>query len=144
MLTGVASFGNTYHRITARSSPSHAWIELHRLVEAFCRTAGRPFTAVFAELEARFDFSRTQRARGPDVATMRAAAESLRAERDALLAARRVWIAEQRRRKVFARDSAPPGLREAEARSRAYAARIPRVGCWGWRLRRARLGSGAP
>lgn len=137
MLRGVASFGNSYRRIVTRASPSHAWIELHRLVEAFCRTAGRPFTDVFAELEDRFSFSRTHRARWPDLPAMRAAAEWLRGERDALLAARRAWIAEQRRRKAFARESAPAGLREAEARSRNYAARLPHVGCWGWRLRRS-------
>lgn len=137
------SFGNSYRRIAAGGSPSHMWIELHRLVEAFSRTAGQPFTAVFAELEEQFGFGRAVRARWPDVATMRAAAESLRARRDLLIAERRAWIAEQRRRKAASRRiDAPAGLREAEARSRALAARRPRVGCWGWRLRRERRGAG--
>lgn len=133
------SFGNSYQRILAGSSPSHMWIELHRLVEAYCRTAGRPFTAVFAELEELFRFSRTVRARWPDVPTMRAAAEHLHGLRDAILAERRAWIAERRRTKRFARASSPPAhLRDAEARARAHAAERPQVGCWGWRLRRER------
>lgn len=136
-------FGNTYRRILASGSASHVWIDLHRLVESFCRTVGRPFTDVFAELERRFEFSRTVRARWPELATMRAAAEWLRAERDVHLAARRAWIAEQRRRKAASqRERVPDGLREAEARSREQAARRRPVGCWGWRIDRERQTSG--
>jgi predicted methyltransferase len=135
--SAAMSFGGSYRRIMAQTSPSHAWIELHRLVEAFCRTAGRPFTEVFAELEARFGFVRGEPRRWPDLETMRAAAEWLRAARAGRLAARRAWSAEQRRAKAAGRRGrAPAALREVEARSRAYAATVPRVGCWGWRRRR--------
>jgi hypothetical protein len=133
------SFANTHRRLAAGASAGHAWIELHRLVEAFCRTAGRPFAEVFAGLEARFGFARAEPGRWPDLATMRAAADWLRAARELQLAERRAWIAERRRAKAAARRAeVPPGLREAEARARAYAATVPRVGCWGWRARRER------
>lgn len=133
------SFGGSYRRILDRASPGHMWIELHRLVEAYCRTAGRTFTEVFAELEARFGFARAERTRWPDVATMRAAARWLHARREAQLAERRAWIAGQRRARAAARRvPAPAGLREAEERSRDYAATVPRVGVWGWRRRRDR------
>lgn len=135
-------FGSSYRRITAGASPSHAWIELHRLAESFCRTAGRPFTEVFAELEARFGFVRADRRRWPDLETMRAAAAWLRAAREVQLAERRAWIAGQRRAKaVGRRTQVQAGLREVEARLRAYAATRPRPGCWGWRRRRQQSAS---
>jgi hypothetical protein len=131
------SFGNSLARIRDGGSPSHMWIHFHWLVEAYCRTSGRSFREVFAELELRFGFSRRVRSRWPGVETMRAAAEWLHTLRDAHLAERRDWIAGQRRAKAASdRHSAPAGLREAEARSRAHAASLPALGCWGWRRRR--------
>ncbi len=117
------------------------WIQLHFLVEAFCRTSGRPFREVFTELELRFGFSRRVPSRWPGVETMQAAAEWLHALREAQLAERRAWIAGQRRAKKSSdRHSVPAGLREAEARARAHAASVPAVGCWGWKRRREREG----
>ncbi len=137
ILAAEVGFRNTLTRIREGSSPSHMWIRLHWLVEAYCGTSGRPFGEVFGELELRFGFSRRARGRWPGVETMRAAAEWLHVLREAQLAERREWIAGQRRAKAASdRHSAPAGLRAAEARSRAYAATVPRVGCWGWRLRR--------
>lgn len=132
------SFVNTLGRIRCGRSPSHMWIDLHWLVEAFCRTSGRPFPAVFAELELRFGFSREVRSRWPDAVIIRAAAEWLHTLREPHLAERRAWIAGQRRAKATSdRHGVPAGLREAEARSRNYAASLPEVGCCGWRRRRA-------
>ena len=135
----ASTFGNSFARIRDGRSPSHMWIQLHWLVEAFCRTSGRPFREVFAELELRFGFSRSVRSRWPGVETMRAAAQWLHTLREAQLSERREWIAGQRRIKASSdRHSAPAGLREAEARSRAHAATLPEVGCWGWKQRRER------
>ena len=132
-------FGNTLRRIRDGASPRHVWLELHRLVEAFCRTFGRPFNEVFADLELRFSFSRAVRSRWPGIESMQAAAEWMQTLREAHLAERRAWGAARRRAKAASdRHSAPAGLREAEARSRAHAATVPTVGCWGWRLQRAR------
>jgi len=126
-------------------SPSRVWIELHRLVEAYARTAGHPFTQVFVELEERFDFARAERCRWPDIETMQAAAALLGERRDAVLRRRGAWIADRRRAKAHRRSGLPgpvapaaPELLLHEARCRAHSATIPRVGYWGWRARRQR------
>jgi hypothetical protein len=130
-------FGSSYKRVMSFSSVSHAWIELHRLVEAYSRTVGIPFREVFAELEKRFGFAREVRTRWPDIGTIRLAAAWLRARRQRVLEERRAWIAARRHTKAAGRGGpAPAGLREMDARIRAYAASVPRLGCWGWRARR--------
>jgi hypothetical protein len=122
----VASFNNAYRRVLAGGSPSHAWIGLHRVVEAFCRTSGRDFNDVFAELEQRFDFSRGDTRRWPELATMKAAATMLHEERERVLALRRA---------LGARDDAAARaeLRAFDAQVRAHAGRARHVGVWGWR-----------
>ena len=143
------SFPYAYRKIMRWSSPSHLWIELHRLIEAYARTAGTPFSEVFAELEERFGFARGERSRWPDVETMRAAATLLGERRGDLLRRRRGWIAARRQAKAHRRAGlsgavAPPApeLLLHEARCRAHSAAIPRVGCWGWRARRQRQSDG--
>ena len=121
------------------ASASHAWIALHRLVEAFCRLTGNSFGAVFAELEARFDFARAEPGRWPDPPTMRRAADWLRGAREEVLAARNALIAARRAAKALGRRTPVPAeLDRSEARIRAYAAALPRVGHWGWKRRRER------
>jgi hypothetical protein len=135
----VASFGSAYTRVMHGGSASHAWIALHRLVEAYCRTTGRAFAEVFSELEQRFAFTRRDRNRWPDLAVMRAAATMLHTQRLAALVPRRAWAARRRQSRSH-REPVPAGVREAEARARDYAARIPNVGAWGWRRRRKQAG----
>ena len=131
------SFHNSYERIMVVSSTSHAWIHLHRLVEAYCRTSGTPFNVVFEELEQRFGFRRADRARWPDLDTMRRAAEWLREARNRLLDERRELVRLQREAKRQGRRTrVARRLQAAEARTRAHAEGIPRVGYWGWRKRR--------
>jgi len=133
------SFNNDHDRVQRLQSASHAWIALHRLVEAYARGAGVPFSAVFEALERRFDFSRTDERRRPDLGTMRRAATWLRTEREALLATRRGLDAAQRATKSAGeRQRVSPALAGDLARVRANAAQFPRVGCWGWRRRRVR------
>jgi len=142
-------FPYAYRKIMSWGSPSHVWIELHRLVEAYARTAGIPFSEVFAELEERFAFAREERGRWPDVETMRAAATLLGERRSALLRRRRAWIAARRQAKAHRRSGLPGAVAPAahelllhEARCRAHSATIPRVGYWGWRARRQRQREG--
>ncbi len=139
------SFSNAYRRIMSWRSESHAWIALHRLVEAYARSAGIPFSEVFAELEEALGFARGERARWPDLETMREAARILRGRREALLRRRSAWIAARRSAKARRRSGRPgrieppaPELLAHEARCRAHSATIPAVGCWGWRARRRR------
>lgn len=119
------------------ASASHAWIALHRMVDAYCRLTGVAFRAVFAELERRFDFERGDAGRWPDPPTMQRAADWLKGERDQALAARNALIAARRREKALGRrTSVPAELARSEACIREYRAALPRVGCWGWRHRR--------
>lgn len=135
---GAMSFAGSYRRVMEIESTSHVWIHLHRLVESYARTMGTPFSDVFDELERRFDFRRGERARWPDVATMRRAAEWLRVSRTRVVEERRKLIDERREAKRRGhREPVPTRLRELEARSLSHARNIPRVGYWGWRARRA-------
>ena len=119
------------------ASASHAWIALHRMVDAYCRLTGMSFRAVFAELVRRFRFERGDPSRWPDASTMRQAADWLNAERAEVLAARDALIAARRRAKASGRRTpVPDELARSEARIRDYRASLPRVGCWGWRGRR--------
>jgi hypothetical protein len=115
-------------------SVSHAWIELHRLVEAYCRTTGGRFSAVFAELEGRCGFVRDDRAQWPDLATIRAAADELQGRRQARLDARARLIAARRQAKAGGRRDPPPP--ELAALETIRGPSPPRVGYWGWRRRR--------
>lgn len=121
------------------ASASHAWIALHRMVDAYCRLTGSPFRLVFAELERRFDFDRGDPRRWPDPPTMRRAADWLSAARQEVLAARNRLIAARREAKARGvRGQVPDELARSEARIRDYRASLPSVGCWGWRRRRER------
>jgi hypothetical protein len=132
------SFNNTYKRVMAGGSPSHVWIELHRLVEAYCRTVAVPFSQVFHELERRFGFSRSDRSRWPDMDTMRVAARYLHEERQRRLELRAAWTAQRRGEKTrrVADSEARRWLGSEGARNQAYASSAPKVGYWGWRARR--------
>ena len=129
-------FGSSFKRVMSYRSASHAWIELHRLVEAYCKTVATPFHDVFAALEARFDFGR-EPAKWPELATMRRAAVWLRDRRQLALTERASATAAQRAEKARGRRvSVPATLRASEAAVRGYVASTPQVGAWGWRDRR--------
>jgi len=136
-------FANTYRRIFTFESPSHAWIALHRLVEAACRTLGTTFTVEFEQLERRFAFARADPRRWPDLATMRRAAEYIAARRAEALTRRDGLIASRRASKRRGRRCAvPKELAALEARHQVHSPRPPRVGYWGWRKRREEAGPG--
>jgi hypothetical protein len=133
-------FNNLFRRIKGTCRPglaSHVWIDVHRLVEAYCHTVAEPFTVVFADLERRFSFSRSDPRRWPDLRTMGEVAEWLRARRVCVLAERAQWDEAQRREKARCRRAfVLEPLRQANAKCRSYAMRMPKVGYWGWRARR--------
>lgn len=150
MVVGVTRFNNTFARMSETGSPGHLWIDLHRLVEGFCRTTGRGFEEVFTHLEMNFNFSRRDRRRWPSAQVMVLVATLLHAEREAILAERRSWISGQRAAKARSHRGPPPAeLAEAEARAREYAARS-RVtaarfsGKWGWERRGKLMQRGDP
>lgn len=132
------SFNNDYRQILARRSASHAWIALHRLVEAYGRTFGLRFTVVFAELEAELGFRRTIESQWPTLATMQAGARWLRARREEMLARRAALVAERRAAKRAGRRVPVPADLRAIERQLGGGPPVPRVGVWGWRRRRER------
>jgi hypothetical protein len=115
--------------------PSHAWIALHRCVEANARLTGEPFGVIFARLERAHRFGRAPD-RWPDAACIRVAVDRLQAERDA-------FLAELNARAQARRAEKRAGLREnRDARltqlcEQQAAHHVPTVGYWGWRRRRA-------
>ncbi|MGB1014807.1 MAG: hypothetical protein ACPG4T_11785, partial [Nannocystaceae bacterium] len=56
--------------------PSHAWIALHRCVEALARQTGEPFTSIFDRIGRAHGFGRAP-ARWPNATQIRAAAADL-------------------------------------------------------------------
>lgn len=131
------SFNNTCRQVTERRSVSHAWIALHRVVEAYARSAGLRFSVVFAELEERFGFERAVPSRWPGLETMQAAARLLRQRRDAMFQERSALVASRRAEKRRGRRvPVAPDLVRIEHRSILPA---PPVGYWGWRKRRVEL-----
>lgn len=131
------SFNNSYRQVVELPSASHAWIALHRLVEAHGRTVGAPFHVVFDEIERHFGFRRDVLPQWPDQDTMRRAAQWLRAQHDQALARRQALVAARRSEKRRGhRVPVPAELRAIELQTAVNAAATPRVGYWGWRKRR--------
>lgn len=114
--------------------PSHAWIALHRCVEANARLTGEPFEAIFTRLEQAHGFGRDPD-RWPDAGRIRAAVDQLQVERDAFLAELDAR-AEIRRaeKRAGQRENGDERLRQMCARQQAHS--VPTVGYWGWRGRR--------
>ncbi|MFO0573097.1 MAG: hypothetical protein U1A78_03795 [Polyangia bacterium] len=130
------SFNNTLGRIRRSRSASHAWIDLHRLVESFSVLCGQRFDEVFYGLEREHGFHRYP-GRWPALPTIRAAAETLAAARAERLRALALWIAEAKARKRAGRRTDPPAeLQEHERAAREVSHRRPRLGPWGWKRQR--------
>lgn len=130
------SFHNTLGRIRRSRSASHAWIELHRLVESYSVLCGRRFDEVFHILEREHRFQRYP-GRWPSLPTIQAAAETLAVARARLLRERELLIAETKARKrAGRRTDAPEELRAQEQAMYEAGSRRPWVGPWGWRRQR--------
>ena len=126
---------NTLRQVRRLQDPSYAWIALHRLVEAHARSSGQSYTTVFTDLERRFGFGR-QPGQWPPVSVMKAAAEDLAKQREAMLAIRNNLIEATRLRKRKGDRHADPELVNYQRRIAGNGKTHPIVGVWGWRIRR--------
>ena len=113
-------------------SVSHAWIALHRCVEANARLTGEPFRSIFSRLESLFSFKRTDTERWPDLDRIRAAAKQLERERNLFLEEYNALIDKRKREKRQGKRLFEKGtLRELCERQNKH--NVPKVGFWGWR-----------
>lgn len=127
---------NVCLRVARRAGPrpSHAWIALHRCIEAQARLTGEAFRSIFDRLAAAHGFGRGP-GEWPSGPQIRAAAEALALERARFLAelhAREAARRLEKRRGL--RDNRDLRLAEIARRQAAHA--VPEVGPWGWRRRR--------
>lgn len=125
---------DTCARVVMTGSASYAWIALHRCVEANARLTGERFGSIFARLSVAHGFGRAP-ADWPDIGRMRLAVRQLQREREA-------WLTERKAREAARRADKRAGkrinddVRLTEMRARQGGHIVPRVGCWGWRMRR--------
>ena len=90
---------NYCYKLILKSDVSHAWIHLHRCVEALARTTGESYNNIFSRIENEFKFSRTNKRQWPDITTITAAANYLKIERDTFLIVLNNCIAERKKEK---------------------------------------------
>jgi hypothetical protein len=76
---------NYCHKLIFKSDVSHAWINLHRCVEAFARTTGESYSSIFTRFEKKFNFERKQQNKWPDLEKIKQVANCLKTERDFFL-----------------------------------------------------------
>ena len=128
-------------RFARQGSTSHAWVTLLRMVEALAQSRGQGFHDVRAELER--DVPLGPR---PDLAPIVEAAAWLQQAHDEVREKREGWRVARRQEKRDGRRTASRqvALLQLEARVGAYNRARPRVGCWGWRRRRAAAGTSGP
>lgn len=126
----MADFHRSLRKAATWGSVSHAFIGIHQAVDAFCRSTGEPFSAVFARLERSDGFSRRDERRWPGLEQIRAAARSLEVERHRRLVRREALIAIRRADKRAGRRAFADELDRLEAHARTT--RPPAVGTWGW------------
>ncbi len=80
----MSKFNYCYKQVL-KSDVSHAWIHLHRCVEAFARTTGETFSCVFNRIEKKFKFERQNPHKWPDLTQILQATDFLKSERDHFL-----------------------------------------------------------
>ncbi len=114
---------------------SHAWIELHRCVEAYSRTTGESFNLIFTKIEADFNIDRTIKRKWPNLQQIREIALKLKREREDYLHLIRNLIKERRlEKKKGIRISTNTEFLNLMHKQTNHLK--PKVGYWGWRKKR--------
>lgn len=119
------------YRNLQKSDASHAWIELHRLAEAYSRTTGEPFTRVFEQLEQKFNFKREVEHKWPTLEKMLEAGDYLKTSRDTFLTNFNALTAKRKQEKKngnrHTKDVELIGICHKQNENNK-----PEVGYWGW------------
>jgi hypothetical protein len=118
-------------RRTKYNDTSHAWIALHRCVEAFAHTKGETFNSIFNILEKEFNFERKNKNNFPDAKTIEKCAVYLKAERDIFLEKMNFEIQNRKiEKKQGKRKSNNKEFLALCHKKGSYMQ--PKVGFWGW------------
>lgn len=110
---------------------SHAWIALHRCVEALAHTKGEKFSNIFEVLEAAFHFERKDKNKFPNAETILKCANFLKNERDVFLEKMNILIQNRKiEKKQGKRISNNKEFLKICHQQNSYIQ--PKVGFWGW------------
>lgn len=111
---------------------SHAWIALHRCVEAFAHTKGEKFNHIFKVLEKEFYFEREDKNNFPNAKTIEKCAIYLKTERDIFLEKLNFEIQKRKiEKKQGKRKSNNKEFLALCHKKGNYTQ--PKVGFWGWK-----------
>jgi hypothetical protein len=122
-------------KFTNNHSISHAWIALHRCVEALAHTKGEAFNNIFEFLEKEFLFERKNKDKLPTPETIIKCVEYLKIERDIFLEKLNIEIQKRKiEKKQGKRNSTENFFLGICHKQTNYTQ--PKVGFWGWRTLR--------
>lgn len=131
----MSKFNCSYKSVLRRTKyndASHAWIDLHRCVEAFAHTKGETFNSIFEILETMFFFERKDTNKFPNAKTIEKCATYLKTERDIFLEKMNFEIQNRRHeKKQGKRKSNNKEFLALCHKKGSYTQ--PKVGFWGWR-----------
>lgn len=112
---------NYCYKLVLKSDVSHAWIHLHRCVEAYARTTGETFSSIFDRIEKKFKFERQNPHRWPDLTEILKAADYLKSDRDDFLEELNRLIEERKNeKKKGMRISKNKGFNQINEKQKAY------------------------
>ncbi len=92
---------NYCYKLITKSDVSHAWIHLHRCVEALARTTGETYSSIFARIEKEFKFDRKHPHKWPDLQKIILIAKKLKDERDSSIQRLNTLIDERKNEKIL-------------------------------------------
>jgi len=123
---------NSSYKTAMGKSVSHAWIALHRCVEANARLTGEGFCAIFARLEVEFSFMRTEKESFPNLYQIQEAAMLLKKERKMFVDELKMLEQERKiEKKEGKRKNNIRRLKQICEKQSKH--KIPSLGFWGWR-----------
>jgi len=119
-------------------SPSHAFIALHRCVEANARLSGETFSSIFTRLEKLYGFNRKEKSLWPLLKQMSDSVDLLEKERNIFLDEMNKLIKKRRiEKKNGIRQFKENKLNKIAKQQNNHS--IPKLGFWGWRKLRENL-----
>ncbi|MCT4636849.1 MAG: hypothetical protein N4A72_03985 [Bacteroidales bacterium] len=126
---------NCCYRYLINSDVSHAWIHLHRCIEAYSGTTGETFSSIFARIEAKFNIDRRDKNRWPNKEQIYSIAQYLKNEREHYLRITNKLIKERqlekRQGKRITTNAEFLNIMHKQTKNSKQ-----KVGYWGWRNRR--------
>lgn len=110
---------------------SHAWIALHRCVEALARTKGETFNSTFEDLEKIFSFERQDKDKWPSAETIANCAMYMKSQRTLFLQELHTEIQQRKTEKQQGKRNSSNSRFLALCHQQNKHT-PPQVGYWGW------------